>query len=360
MNPFLLVAAMAMALFCVAGCKPTPPGAGPAGGGRPGGGSAVQVIAIPVLERPVIESIPLVGSIAANEAIEVRSETDGLISLLPFEEGQRVAKDDLLVALDDSKLAAALQEAEANQKLAEANFARARQLAADKLISGQEYDQTAALFTVNQATVELRRRQLRDTRIHAPFSGTVGTRLVSPGQVISRSTLITSLVDLDSVKVEMNVPERYLSQIRTGQSIRFRVDAHPSDTFTGEVFFIAPQLDPATRTALVKALVPNPDGKLRAGMFAKLDLTVQLRDKALVIPEAALISNGQILSVFIVTPQTNALLRTVEVGIRLSGRAEIVSGLTHGETVIVEGLQKLFPGAPVRLAPPEAAAPYLD
>ncbi len=347
-------------MLLVAGCGPAPTNAGASAGGRPGGGMAVQVIAIPVRERPVIESVPLVGSIAANEAIEVRSETDGLISSMPFEEGQRVTKDDLLVALDESKLAAALHEAEANEQLAEANFARARQLVADKLISQQEYDQTAALFTVNRATVELRRRQLRDTRIHAPFSGTVGTRLVSPGQVISRSTLITSLVDLETVKVEMNVPERYLNQIHPGQEIRFRVDAYPDDAFVGKVFFVAPQLDPGTRTALAKAIVANPDAKLRAGMFAQLDLSIRLREKALVIPEAALISDGQRLSVFVVSPQTNAILRPVQAGIRLAGRAEITSGLTNGDVVIVEGLQKLFPNAPVRLAPAPAAAPYLD
>lgn len=360
MNFLPVVVGVTALILLVAGCKPAPTGAGPAAGGRPGGNMAVQVIAIPVLERPVVESIPLVGSIAANEAIEVRSETDGLIASMPFEEGQRVAKGDLLVALDDSKLAAAVQEAEANQQLAEANFARVRQLVADKLISQQEYDQTAALFTVNQATVELRRRLLRDTRIHAPFAGNVGTRLVSPGQVISRSTLITSLVDLDTVKVEMNVPERYLNQIQPGQEIRFRVDAYPDDSFSGKVFFVAPQLDPATRTALVKALVSNPDTKLRAGMFAQLDLSIRLRERALVIPEAALISNGQLLSVFVVSPQTNAVLRPVQVGIRLAGRAEITSGLTNGDVVVVEGLQKLFPNAPVRLAPAPAAAPYLD
>jgi membrane fusion protein (multidrug efflux system) len=167
-------------------------------------------------------------------------------------------------------------------------------------------------------------------------------------------------VDLDTVKVEAGVPERNLGQVRPGQKIRFRVDAYPKDEFEGEVYFVAPQLDAATRTALVKARVVNKDGRLRSGMFAKLDLTVQLRDNALVIPEPALISSGDTVSVFVVSPQTNAVMRPVRVGLRLAGRAEIVSGLTNGEKVIVEGHQKIFPGAPVRLAPAAAAAPYAD
>lgn len=320
---------------------------------------AVQIVAVPVRERPVIESIPLVGSIAANESIEVKSEADGAIAEIGFEEGQKIAKGALLVALDESKFKSSLQEAEANQQLADANFARARQLLADKLISQQEFDQASATFAMNQASVELRRRQLRDARIHAPFAGTVGARLVGPGQVITRNTLLTTLVDLDTVKVEMNVPERYLGQVQPGQRIRFKVDAFPSDTFEGEVFFVAPQLDAGTRTALVKARVPNPDGRLRGGMFAKLDLSVRHRERALVIPEPALLANGDQFSVFVVTPQTNVVPRPVRVGLRLSGRAEIVSGLTNGEVVVVEGHQKLFPGASVRPGPQSAAAPYL-
>jgi membrane fusion protein (multidrug efflux system) len=340
------------------GCKPKDaPKGGP---GTAPGGMSVQVVALPVREKPVIEVVPLVGSIAANEFVEIKSEADGLVAEIGFEEGQRVSKGSLMLALDESKFTASLHEAEASQKLAGANFARAQQLSVEKLISQQEFEQAAATFTMNQATVELRRRQLRDARILAPFTGTVGSRQISAGQVISRNTLLTTLVDLDTVKAEMNVPERHLGQVRPGLKIRFKVDAFPKDDFEGEVYFVAPQLDPATRTALVKARVPNADGRLRAGMFAKLDLTVQLRDKALVIPEPALMSNGDQLSVFVVGAQTNVSLRPIQVGIRLAGKVEVISGLTNGELIVVEGQQKLFPGAPVRLGPATSSAPYLD
>ncbi len=353
--PVFVVAGFAV-LLAVPGCKPK---SGPATAGA-AAGISVQVVAVPARRQPVIEVVPLVGSIAANESIEVKTETDGVVKEIRFEEGHKVAAGDLLLALDETKFSTSLHEAEANRQLSQANFERARELQRNKLISQQEFEQAAATSAMNDATVELRRRQLLDTRILAPFSGTIGARQVSPGQVISRTTALTTLVDLDLVKIEMSVPERFLGQVEAGQKIAFQVDAYPTNRFTGEVFFISPQLDPGTRTALVKARVPNPDGRLRAGMFAKLDLTVQLRAEALVIPEPALISNGDALSVFIVGPQTTALQKPVQVGLRLAGRVEITSGLQAGDLVIVEGIQKLFPNAPVRLAPPAAAAPYLD
>ncbi|MFM8360666.1 MAG: efflux RND transporter periplasmic adaptor subunit, partial [Verrucomicrobiota bacterium] len=263
-----------------------------------------------------------------------------------------------LVALDETKLAAALAESEANLKLSEANFARAEQLLRDKLISQQEFDQTSATFTMMRSMVELRRRTLRDTRVFAPFRGTVAARLVSPGQVITRNTPLTMLVDLETVKVELNVPERYLGQIAPGQTISFAVDAYPGRKFTGTVFFVSPQLDPATRTALVKARVPNPDRRLRGGMFAKLDLEVRLRDSALVIPEPSLVANGDNFLVFVVDSATNAVMKPVQVGLRLAGKAEITRGLAAGDLVVVEGVQKLRPGAPVSLAPADRATTY--
>ena len=225
-----------------------------------------------------------------------------------------------------------LAEAEANLKLGAANFDRAKQLYQEKLISRQEYDQVASTFAVNQAGVDLMRRQLKDARLVAPFAGIVGARQVSPGQVITRNTTLTWLVDLDTVKVEVKVPERYLRQLKVGQPLEFSVAAFPGEKFRGEVYFISPQIDESLRTALVKARIPNADAKLRGGMFASLDLTLQLREAAQV--------------------------RMIEVGLRLAGKAEVLKGLNGGEKVVVEGTQKLRPGAPVKLAPPEAAMPY--
>jgi len=330
-----------------------------AGGPRPGGFPAMQVVAVEAKLQPVTESLSLVGSIAANEFVEIKSETEGIVQEILFTEGQKVEKGQLLLKLDDTKFAAAVAEAESNFRLSEANFDRAKQLAKDKLISQSEYDQAAATFALNQATVELRKRQLKDTRILAPFAGVTGARMVSPGQVINKETILTLLVDLDPVKVEVNLPERYLQQVKVGQSLEFTVAAFPSEKFRGEVYFISPQINENLRTALVKAKIPNPDHKLRGGMFASLDLSLQVRDSAIVIPEPAIISNGDNFFVFVVDGESKAQMRPVQIGIRLAGKAEVTKGLTAKEKVIVEGVQKIGPGSPVKLAPAEAAKPYL-
>ncbi len=345
--------AAALALPALIGCKK-------AAGGGPASFPPIQVIAVEAKSQPVAETLSLPGTITANEMIEVKAETDGIVQEINFNEGQRVAKGHLLVKLDDTKLAAALAEAEANLNLSKANFDRAKQLFNEKLVSQQEYDQTASTFAVSEAAVELMRRHLKDARVHTAFAGIVGARQISPGQVIRRDTTLTWLVDLDTVKVEVKVPERYLRQLQIGQPLEFAVAAFPDEKFRGEVYFISPQIDENTRTALIKARIANADAKLRGGMFASLDLTLQVRAAAILIPEPALMSNGDNFSVFVVDDQGNAQVRPVEVGLRLAGKAEVLKGLAVGEKVVVEGVQKLRPGAPVKLAPPEAAAPYVS
>ena len=315
----------------------------------------VQVVAVPATQRPVSESISLVGSIAPNEMVDVKSEVDGLVTTINFAEGGRVEKDQLLVALDQTRFVAQLSEAEANLKLARTSFDRTKQLYTDKLISQQEYDQSSAVFAANEAGVDLRRRELKNAKILAPFGGIAAARLVSPGQVISRSTPLTTVVDIDTVKVEVNVPERYLGQLKNGQKIAFKVAAFPKDEFTGEVFFISPQLEAATRTALIKARIENLGGKLRGGMFANLDLSLQLRELALLVPETAIINNADVTMVFAITTNGTAVMKPVKIGLRIAGRADILSGLSPGEMVVVEGTQKLRPGATVRLSTNDSA-----
>ena len=338
------------------GCK-KPPGAagGPPGGGMP----AMQVVVVEAKAQPVTESLSLIGSIAANEMVEIKSETEGVVQEILFDEGKAVEAGQLLIRLDDSKLAASVGEAESNFKLSTANYERAKQLFKDTLISKQEFDQASAMFELNRATLTLKQRQLKDTRIHAPFAGIAGARQISPGQFVTKDTVLTWLVDLDPVKVEVKVPERYLQQLKVGQALEFTVAAFPGQKFHGEVYFVSPQIDPSLRTALVKARIPNEDHKLRGGMFASLDLTLQVRDSAILVPEPAIISNGDDFSVFVVDAESKAQIRPVQVGIRLAGKAEVIKGLNAGEKVVVEGVQKLGPGVPVSLAPPEKAAPYV-
>jgi len=320
----------------------------------------VQVVAIAAKQQPVSETLSAIGTVTANEIVEIKSETDGTIEEILFEEGQQIKKGQLLLKLDETKLAAAVAEAEANFRLSKATFERTEQLFKGKLISQQEFDQAASAYALNEATLQLKKRDLKDTRIYAPFAGMIGARNISPGQVISKNSSLIWLVSYDPVKVEFNIPERFLGQVQINQTLAITVAAYNDRQFDGKVFFISPYIDTTNRTALIKAQVPNPKNDLKPGMFANLDLTLKIRDKAIVIPEAALFQllDQDRARLFIVGADNTAQLREVKLGVHLPGRVEILSGVRAGEKVIVEGLQKIGPGSKVQLAPAEASKPY--
>jgi len=339
-----------LALLAFAGCKKKQ-----ATGGPPAM-PPTTVVAAEAKRAPIAETLALVGTLAANEFIEVKSETDGTIAEILFSEGQPVKKGDLLIRLDESKLSSTLAEAQANLELSATTFERSKVLFRDKLIPQQEHDQAAAVFQAQKASVELRKRQLADTRIFAPFAGITGSRSVSPGQVISKNTTLTWLVDLEIVKAEFNVPERFLSGVKPGQSIQLTVAAYPEGKFQGEVYFLAPQVDPNTRTLLIKARVPNLEHQLKPGMFANLDLTLTLRQEAVVVPESALMSQGERTSVYVINAEGNAQVRPVKIGLRTANQIEVIEGLQPGEKVVTEGIQKVRPGAPVKIAAPQSSS----
>lgn len=326
------------------------------GGGGPPPGAKTRVKAAPAMVEPIEERIPLVASITANESVTIKSEIDGTVERISFREGERVKAGDLLIRLDTRKLEAAVADAEANFNLAEATRERAESMFRERTISAQEHDQALSTHASRKATLQLVRQQLKDAEIKAPFEGYVGARLVSPGQVISKAMALTSLVDIDPVKVEFRVPERLIGQVRVGQPIYFKVAAYPKEEFRGEVYFVSPDVDPATRTVLVRALQQNEDGRLRPGMFGNMDLVIESRANAVLVPETALVHRGDSVFVFIVDEDGKAQMKPVVPGIRLAGRVEIRSGLQGDEMIIREGLQKLGPGAPVMIVPNEEDA----
>ncbi len=341
----------ALAVLTCAGCKKSG-----AAGGPPV--YPTQVVAVKAQRAPVTERLSVVGTVQANETVDLKSEADGRITALHFDEGQRVEPGQLLVELNSGVAEAMLAEAEANQKLAEAKWERTEGLLETRSLSKQEGDEARASVDMTAARVSQIREQLRNLRITAPFGGIIGARHVSPGQVVTKETIIATLSDLDPVKVEGNVPERFLAQTKVGQKIHLTIAAFPNETFEGEIYFISPQVDPANRTGLVKAKVANEDLRLKPGMFASADVALKVKEDAVVIPEAALMSQGENFSVFVVTDAMTAEVHPVKPGVRVAGKVEIIEGLEGGETVVVEGWQKARPGGQVVLAPEEKAAPY--
>jgi len=338
----LHVTAVAAVIVFAAGC-----GDGKKGGHGRMGGFPVNVVVVEAKAQAVQEKISLVGTMAANESVEIKSEIDGAVEEINFEEGQKVKKGQLLISVDKSKLEATLAQAEANMKMAETTNTRYESLIETRAISKQEFDQAQSSVAANRAAVDLNKAQLKEATITAPFDGVMGDRRVSLGQFVTKGTILTFLINDDPMKAEFYIPERYLSRVKEGQTIELTIAAYPNEKFKGEVYFIDPQIDELTRTALIKARVPNADGKLRRGMFANLELIVNVRENAIMIPDMALIAQGEQVSVFAIDAESQAQPKVVKVGLRQAGMAEILSGLQAGDKVIIEGFQKIGPGSKV-------------
>jgi membrane fusion protein (multidrug efflux system) len=349
-------------VFALAGALLT--ACGKRGAGGPPAGFATQVVAVKAVREAITEQLRVVGTVQANETVNLQPEADGRVTAIHFTEGQRVEPGQLLVELDSTEMEARLAEAEASARLAQSKWDRAAELLRNKTMSQQEADEARAQFDMASARVTQVQKQLRDMKVKAPFGGIIGARQISPGQVVSRmmpgreAATIATLSDLDPVKVEGNVPERYLSLAKVGAKFQLNVAAFPGEKFAGELYFVSPALDPINRTATVKAKVANPDLRLKPGMFASADLTLRVKDNAIVIPEAALMPQGEKFAVVVVDGEMTAQMRPVEPGVRSAGRVEIVAGLKEGETVVVEGWQKTRPGGKVTFAPADKATPY--
>ncbi len=322
--------------------------------------SAVAVEAVRVATAAMPQTITAVGSLRSDESITVRPEVAGRISAILFSEGQRVGKGATLVKLDPSINEADVQQARANLKLAQSKFDRAVDLAKSHYISGQAKDEAENNLRVAEAALQLAEAKLAKTEIKAPFSGTIGLRVVSVGDYVKEGADIVNLEAIDPLKVDFRVPEIYLKQVQVGQSLQIALDALPERSYEGRVFAINPLVDAAGRSIVIRALVRNADTTLRPGMFARVRLITRDERDALVVPEQALVPQGDEQYVYRVV-EGKALRTRVDVGQRREGRVEIVKGLAAGDTVVTAGQLKLRDGAPVSVAdvggPPAGAAP---
>ncbi len=321
--------------------------------GKPMGGFPTPVVGVKVTPQEISEKVSVVGSLAANESVEVKSQIESKVTEIHFEEGQKITKGDTLLVLDREKLEATSAQAKANLDIAQSTFNRMKSLVDQGAVSKQEFDQAQSDLAGKKAQVDLIAAQLTDTVITAPFDGVIGERQVSLGQVIGKDKLLTVIIDENPMKVDFHIPERYMSRVAKEQEVELVVAAYPKEVFKGEVYFIDPQVDESSRTFLVKAKVVNPDSKLRRGMFAQLDLVVDRKPQALMIPETALIPKAEEVFVFTADKDSKAQMVLVKVGLRQAGQVEIISGLSEGDTVITEGYQKIGPGALVMVTPPD-------
>ncbi len=312
-----------------------------------GWGGAPKVVTVAVETRPLVDEIQALGTARANESVSVRPRVSSVVTRVTFEEGQVVETGDLLVELESSEIEAGLALAEASLAESKSLYERSKSLESRQAISAADLEQLLARVKVNEAQVQAARARLENTRVKAPFTGRVGLRRVSPGSYVDPSTEITTLDDIRTIKLDFTVPETFLTVVTEGMTIAARSVVFPGHVFEGEVESIDTRLDPVSRSVQVRALLPNPDTRLRPGMFMTVDLQ-QDRGDVLVVPEQSIVPEGLQQYVFIVHDGV-AEKRAVLLGRRIPGFVVIEDGVQAGEQVITEGTNKVRDGGRVEI-----------
>jgi membrane fusion protein (multidrug efflux system) len=297
----------------------------------------VYIVSPDVVENKIFTT----GTLTSNEEVELASETSGLIERIALKEGQDVQKGELLVKINDSELKAQLKRADFRLNLAEDREKRQKQLLEKGGISQEEYDATLNEVNVLRAEVSLIEAQIDKTEIKAPFTGKLGLKYVSDGSYINPSSRIATLQDIDPIKIDFSIPERYASQIEVGNKVLFTVQGI-EETLQAEVYAKEPRIDSDTRTLQVRARSSNSDGKLLPGAFADLELTLQTIEDAIMVPTISLVPELQGQKVFLLK---NGVVepRSVETGLRNEAKVQITDGVEVGDTVLTTGLLQVRP-----------------
>ncbi len=307
----------------------------------------MTVSGIVVQPQTFENNLSLSGSIEANEQVEIRSEVSGIVETINFQEGNTVAKGQLLFKVNDSELRAQLQQARTKQGLASENERRAKLLLQKEAISQEEYDISQADLKSMQAQSQLIQAQLSKTSVKAPFSGKIGLRSISPGTYITPTILVAKLVNIGKLKITFSIPEKYASQIKMNSNLSFYISGS-TEKYTAKVYAIEPEVAVATRTLQVRAIADNKDGKVLPGTFADVELPLDVVKDAIVIPTEAIIpiQNGK--KIFIAN-KGKAKEVKVETATRTDASVLVLSGLKAGDTLLTSGVMSLKDEAPIKI-----------
>jgi membrane fusion protein (multidrug efflux system) len=310
---------------------------------------ALPVTVAPVSVRPSVRRVNFVGTLYGNEEVTLSSQIEGQIATLTADLGDEVDAGQLLAQIDDAQWRARLREAEAMLAKAQADEARAQQLVGTNIISKQEYESMKTNAAVARAQRDTMTVSIEHARVAAPLRAAVARRFVSVGEYVRPGSPVFSLVALDPLKLRGDVPERFAHELQVGQEVEVGVDAAPGIVFTGRLSRISPASNPQSRSVAVEALVDNGKRQLKPGFFANAAVITRTDDRALMVPQDAVVSFAGVTKVFVVRDGV-AQEREVEAGTRSGdGLVEIISGVAAGDMVATSGLSKLENGASVSI-----------
>jgi membrane fusion protein (multidrug efflux system) len=316
------------------------------------------VSSVSVKEEDWAPRLTAVGSVSAVQGAVVSAELAGVVSEINFENGAEAKKGEVLMKLDASQEEALLRSAEAEAQLGKTDLERARDLAIKKVVSGAELDSAQSKFTRLNAVVDQMRSSIAKKTLIAPFDGQLGIRQVNVGQMINAGQQVVPLTSLDPVFADFALPQQYLGQLTPGLEVHVTTDAIPGRVFNGKLTAINSMVDSSTRNITLQATLDNSDHALRPGMFAKAEVMLPEKHKALVVPGSAISYAPFGDSVFVIenkkdekTGKESQVIRQqfVRVGEARGDLVAITQGLKAGETIVSTGVFKLRNGMTVTI-----------
>lgn len=362
---FFLIAAVAalVLMVVVGGMKLAAMGAahkaGPAGAGKGAGARPVEVSQAIVEMRPFTDRIDVLGVAKGRQSVTITSNTTELITGVHFTDGQRVRAGQVLVDLKAQEQTADIAQFQAALALAQSNYQRWKTLYDKGIAAAASLDQYRA--QLNQAKANLAAAQSRkgDRTIRAPFAGVVGLSDIAPGALINPGTAIVSLDDLSVIRVDFQVPDRYLATLREGLPITARSDALPNTVFTGRIAKIDTRVDERTRAVKARAEFANPEGRIKPGMLMHVVVDQGVR-QSVAAPEAAVQYDADQASVFLIGSKDGrpvAVQKTIVAGSSESGFVEVREGLAAGAAIVADGVNRVKNNQAVHVAGTPRAGP---
>ena len=343
---------------------------GPGGGGfgGPGGGMprVPMTVEVGTVKRGnVAAHLTVVGNLIGKQTVAIAPRTGGRLLSVNVQLGDRVRRGQVLAKVEDREIVEQVRAAEASQEVAKAtirqreadlnvaklNFDRSKNLFERQLLAKQalddaesrylaavaQLDLSTAQLSANAARLEELRINLQHTSVASPVDGFVASRTVDPGAMVNTNTSIASVVDISRLRLVVNVVEKDLRMVSAGDVAEVEVDAYPGEKFHGTIARVAPVLDPATRTAQMEVEIPNTDNKLKPGMYARINLTVEERKGALIAPKTAVIDFENRRGVWMPNEENRAKFVPVELGIDGGDHVEILGGLKEGDRFVTTG-----------------------
>ena len=289
-----------------------------------------------------------VGSLLPNQRVLMRSQIDGVIENINFEEGDEITKEKKLIDISTKELQLKLKIAIADSNLAEINIKRDEKLASSNLISSSQLDQTRTRAESARLNKELARISLKKSLISSPLDGTVKTRHVKVGEFVRKGDKLVEILDLSRVIVKVNIPELEILEIKIGQKVEIALYIMEEIIFSGEVKNIGLEADSNNRTFPVEIHVSNSERMLRPGMLARSTFTKSIDDEQIVIPRHTILEKerGRVVYVF---DKGKVFQRDIQVGLSQKDQVQVIKGLKKGELIVVEGHNKLSDGEEVNV-----------